>query len=623
MIIPMKKATLICLREDREKALLALQRCGEFMPVAEGTGEPAGAGDAVSREDALLGRLKPYREKKGLFSQRPVVEEAAFETEDMEAQALEKRAEELVTEQQTVTSQLQAARDRLELLTPWLRLTAAAQELTSTAFTDIFIGYVPAQQQEAVSQAVSRAGGALTLLDEGRDGVAAYALCAVGDTAEVEKALKLSGFVPSSLPFAGGTAKEAEAVQRNTIAQLDERLEMLSLQLEDIGRKGDVLELLSDRRRAEQQREEAPCTVTDMTVYWQGWVRGDRTDRLQKALDRAIKDRYSLLLCDPKPDEEQPSVTQNNRFVTPFETITDMFSRPTAGHLDPNPVMSVWYWLIFGMMVGDVGYGVLMLIGLFLFKKLKKPQGEMAKLVDIMLYAAVPTVFFGVMYGSYFGAAWFPPVFASPLDDPITMLAAALIVGVLHIFSGMIIKMVEDFRAGHPWDAIFDQLTWIVIITGCGLLFLGGGFVMIGGGMAVFGALVVLLSGGRKAKGFGKITGGLLGLYSITGFLSDILSYSRILALALSSGVIGMVMNLLADMVRGGGFNPIMFLLSLIVYFIGHAFNIAMSLLSAYVHDSRLQYIEFFGKFYEGGGQSFKPLTRNMRYVDVRSADDA
>lgn len=618
----MKKATLICLQEDRDKALLALQRCGEFMPVAEGTGEPAGAGESVSREDALLGKLRPYREKKGFFSQRPVVEEAVFEQEDAEAQELESRAEELIARRQDAEAKLQAARDRRERLAPWSRLTAAAEEMTGTAFTDLFVGYVPAQQKDALSQAVSQAGGVLTTLDEGADGVAAYALCAVEDGPAVEEALKLGGFSPASLPFASGTVQQAVKAEDHAVEELKNTICELSEQLVDVGCKSDALELLSDRRRAEQQREDAPCTQTDMTVYWQGWVREDRTDTLRKALDHMIKGRYSLLICDPEPDEAQPSVTQNNRFVTPFETITDMFSRPTAGHLDPNPVMSVWYWIIFGMMVGDVGYGVLMLVGLFLFKKLKHPRGEMAKLVDVMLYASVPTVFFGVLYGSYFGAEWFPPLFASPLNDPISMLVASLVVGALHIFSGMIVKMAEDFRAGHPWDAIFDQLTWIVIITGCGLMFLGGTFTMIGGGMAAFGALVILLTGGRKAKGFGKITGGLLGLYSITGFLSDILSYSRILALALSSGVVGMVMNLLAGMVRGEGFNPIMFLLSLIVYFIGHAFNIAMSLLSAYVHDSRLQYIEFFGKFYEGGGQPFKPLTRDMKYVDVRCADD-
>lgn len=178
----------------------------------------------------------------------------------------------------------------------------------------------------------------------------------------------------------------------------------------------------------------------------------------------------------------------------------------------------------------------------------------------------------------------------------------------------MAVKMYADIRAGHVWDAIFDQLSWMVLITGAALLFLPATST-VGMVMAIAGAVTILLTAGRKKPGvFGKITGGLLGLYNITGYASDILSYSRILALSLATGVVGMVMNLLAGMLQG---SIIGFVFSLLVYIVGHAFNLAMGLLSAYVHDSRLQYIEFFGKFYEGGGYAFKPLSVDTKYVDV------
>ncbi len=178
----------------------------------------------------------------------------------------------------------------------------------------------------------------------------------------------------------------------------------------------------------------------------------------------------------------------------------------------------------------------------------------------------------------------------------------------------MTIEIVEKVRSGHLLDAIFDQVSWMVLITGLGFLFLPA-LKTAGMVMAIGGAAVVLLTAGRdKPNIVGKITGGLLGLYDISSYMSDILSYSRILALSLATGVIGMVMNLLAGMVSG---SIIGFVFAILIYLVGHSFNLAMSLLSAYVHDSRLQYIEFFNKFYEGGGYAFKPLSVQSKHIDV------
>jgi V/A-type H+-transporting ATPase subunit I len=195
------------------------------------------------------------------------------------------------------------------------------------------------------------------------------------------------------------------------------------------------------------------------------------------------------------------------------------------------------------------------------------------------------------------------------------MLIFTMIVGVLHMFSGMGIKIAEQVKAGHWLDAVFDQVSWMVLIIGLGLLFMPA-LATIGKIMAILGAMVILLTAGRDRPNiFGKITGGLLGLYDISSYLSDILSYSRILALSLATGVIGMVMNLLAHMVA---VNPIGWIAAIFIYLIGHVFNLAMSLLSAYVHDSRLQYIEFFNRFYQGGGIPFKPLSIQSKYVNVK-----
>ena len=381
-------------------------------------------------------------------------------------------------------------------------------------------------------------------------------------------------------------------------------------------RKTD-LEILRDQQEAKEAREDAPFGETVETVFLEGWVRSDRTSRVEKAVAR-VTDCYELSFRDPEEGETPPTVTQNNRFISQFETITDMFSRPSNGEMDPNPVMGPWYWLIFGLMMGDAGYGLMMLVGIWGFKKLMKPRGDMAKLVNVLFYSSFTTIFWGIIFGSYFGETWHPILFA-PLDNPMGMLVFCMIIGVLHIFTGMIMKMVEDAKAGHFWDGVFDQLSWMILITGLGLLFLEPTRT-VGMVLAIAGAAIILLTAGRAKKGIvGKVVGGFGGLYNITGYMSDILSYSRILALSLATGVVGMVMNLLAGMIQG---SVIGFIFSLLIYAVGHVFNLAMGLLSAYVHDSRLQYIEFFNKFYEGGGYAFRPLKVDPRYVEVVDQND-
>ena len=167
-----------------------------------------------------------------------------------------------------------------------------------------------------------------------------------------------------------------------------------------------------------------------------------------------------------------------------------MFSRPQNGELDPNPVMAPWYWIIFGLMMGDAGYGLMMLAGLWAFKKLKKPRGDMAKLVNVLFFSSFTTIFWGIVFGSYFGATWHPLLFA-PLDNPMGMLIFCMIIGVLHIFSGMAMKMAAQIKAGHFLDAVFDEVSWMMLIAGLGLLFLPQTRT-VGAVLAILGAAIVL-----------------------------------------------------------------------------------------------------------------------------------
>lgn len=613
MIVPMKKAAILCLKEEREALLLSLQQCGEFMPFAADSQAPPPETEAAARQqqmETLLAQLKPYREKRGLFAARPEVDTDEFLRRQDEALALRDQMEAALGRRATTETELAACRAEMAALKPWLPLDIPAERVRRTAYTALVPGFVPTRLAAAAQRRVRDAGGELQLLDDADADTAAVLVAAAEEDQSLLAIAQEEGFSETTLPITSGRTGERfdalaarEAELRSALAEQEEALRTLAAD-------ADKAELLLEQARAAAEREAAPVSETLETVYLEGWARTDRTDRLRQAVER-VTDAYVLELSDPGPEDDPPVATQNNRFVRQFETITDMFSTPSRDDVDPNPVMAPWYWLIFGMMMGDVGYGAVLVLGTLLFKKLAKPKGDFLKLINIFFYSGFTTMLCGILFGSYFGVEFHPII--SPLNQPLPMLILTLGIGVLHIFSGMILHMVRDIREGRVWDAVFDQLSWMVLIVGLVLLFV---FPPLGIPLSILGAGTILLTAGRHKKGIGKVTGGLLGLYNITSFLSDILSYSRIFALCLSSGVVAMVMNMLAGMVQGSVWT---FPFSLLIYLIGHVFNLAMSLLSAYVHDSRLQYIEFFNKFYEGGGKPFRPLALRTQSIDLVS----
>ncbi len=616
MIVPMKKAVLFALKQDREALLLSLQRSGEFMiiPVEESTqlSQKDQAEMNALKAENTLGFATRYQGKRSFLAPNPEIPYEKFIQTNEDATELARQLEQLeeqISAAGTEIGSLEAQRDQLA---PWVTLEIPLHKLGATRSVRFHTGYIGLGNADAVKDSLQQAGAEVEILGTGAEGRLLFLACHYSDEEAVMEAAKAAGFAESTPPRFEGLAADAYALCEHKLEEAQALQKDLIQQVADLADRREELEILCDQLKAQCERLSAPATETEATFCLHGWVRSDRMDKVKKAVEQ-VTEAYDLAFSDPTEEDDPPTVTKNNRFVTQFETITDMFSRPKPSEgLDPNPVMAPWYWIIFGLMMGDAGYGLIMAILLYVFLKVKKPKGEFGKLVRVMWYSSITTMIWGVVFGSYFGETWHPLLFA-PLDNPVGMLVFCLILGVLHIFSGMILKMYHDIKNGHFWDAIFDQLSWIILITGLGFLFLPQ-LAKAGQVMAAIGALTILFTAGRNKKGFGKITGGLGGLYNITGYMSDILSYSRILALSLATGVIGMVMNLLAGMIQG---SVIGFVLSLAIYFVGHAFNIVMGLLSAYVHDSRLQYIEFFGKCYEGGGKPFKPLSVATKHVDV------
>lgn len=617
MITPMKYITVLCMKEDREKVLTELQKCGEVMLCTpeDGDARPLAAEQDVAGLEKLIRDLKPYEQTKGLFNVLPEVDFPDFEQISPEKEAEVREIQQLTESIAANQEAVQAKKALQKELLPWQALKIPVNEIGETSYTVSVLGEIPLRNLEKCEAAAIENGAGIEIISQ--DKSRAYAVLFYMKD-ELIPELYAAGFEKVTLPAITGTVQEAVASLESELESLGRQIEEYKQRLSDLA-DSIAPKLLYEKYRAENEKNTAPIGETQMAAYVEGWVPENKTEAVEAAIRSAVK-IYDISYRDPLPEELPPTVLQNSRAVRQFEGITDMFTAPKYGEIDPNPIMAPWYWLLFGFMMGDAGYGLLMAVAVLVLKKLMKPRGGTEQLMNVILYSSVTTILCGILFGSYFGETWHPLLF-NPLEEPVNMLIFSLVIGVFHILTGMGTKAYMNIKAGHFWSAVFDQFSWMLIIIGACLLFLPQTQI-VGAVMAVTGAAIVLLTAGREKKGvFGKITGGLVGLYGVTNYMSDILSYSRILALGLATSVVGFVMNMLAGMVRGL-IPPVGLLFALLIYVVGHMFNLALSLLSAYVHDCRLQYIEFYGKFYDGGGKVFKPFSIQTKYIQLKEQDN-
>ena len=295
---------------------------------------------------------------------------------------------------------------------------------------------------------------------------------------------------------------------------------------------------------------------------------------------------------------------------------------PAYDGVDPNPIMAPFFIFFFGMMMADMGYGLAMIVGSLLFLKKKRPANR--SFMEMIFWCGIMTFIFGALTGGFLGdfipqlcrlidpASTFAlPALFDPLNDTMAIMVGSLVLGAIQVFTGMAVSVVEKCRNGHFPDALFDEITWWIILAGGAMALLDVGSV---GGVPVvlcIGGVMLLYGAGRGKKGFGKVTGVVAAVYNgVTGFFSDILSYVRLMALMLSGAVLAQVFNLLGATTG----NLVTFI---IISLVGNTLNLALNLLGCYVHDMRLQFLEFFGRFYKDGVKAFRPLCMRSNYVEI------
>lgn len=620
MIVKMKKAKLIFLNEDKDKVLSLLQLNSLMMLDTPHFSNNYTDANKIKVSKAIT-ILEKYLKKLSIGNNDIVSSDNFFKIDSNTFKIVDNilnKNDELEKLEENLKHYEKLALE----LNPYKEFNIPFSSLINRPYLKIFIGKISTEKEEAFIGQIQSLNLSYEIVNHVDD--LTYFVVGVlkEDEIKLKEVMDLSQFNLDEIPNLSKSSLDVLNEYNNKINKLNEEiLGLTNYFKEEVNSIGQI-KLLYDQLLNLENKENIVPKETKDTIYFEGWIRSDQEKTLEKLLKKH-KVKYELDLREPLEDELVPTALKNNKFVKPFENITNEFSVPNYKELDPNPIMSFWYWIIFGIMMGDVGYGLIMLFLFGFLLKFGKLKGTMKDLVNVFMYSGITATIAGLFFGSFLGFDLYPPVI-DIINDPIPMLIISIAIGILHLITALIMKLILSIKQKDVLTGLSDAVSWISILIGISLVAIAmvlpdkqiGNILNISGlVLVIIGALLILFLNGRNEKKiFGKVMSGLGGLYGSTSYLSDILSYSRILALALSSGVIAMTFNILGDLVWNS--IPVLgILLGLVVYIIGHVFNFVMGLLSAYVHTGRLQYLEFYGKFFEGGGYLYEPFQLKLKYL--------
>lgn len=522
---------------------------------------------------------------------------------------------------------------RQDTLAPWLDMPLS-ESFTGTQTTASFIGTLSGQHDGlSVSKLLSEitdAPAVIDIISSRKEMTYLVVTCHRDDEKAMDAALKDLSFgkIPASSNI---TPKEDCEKISEEILKTEEQIKQYSEKIASYDGKQKDIEFFIDLMQMSFDKYAAieRLATTERTIIISGFI----PEKYVKGLLKEFEEKYTVAItvCDAEESDDVPVLLENGGFSSPVEGITEMYALPANRDIDPNPVMAFFYYFFFGMMLSDAGYGLIMVIVTTLVLAKTTVEGTLRRSLKMFQYCGISTLFWGAMFGSWFGdlpqviaksyfnktisttALWFEPI-----NDPVKLLLFCFLFGLIHLFTGLAVNLHILWKEGKRFDALCEVIP--IYITIIGICPLGASILTdvpsalteIGGYIALAGVVLIILTAGRSSKNvFMRFFGGIYGLYNTaTGYLGDILSYSRLLALGLATGSIASVINLLATMPSNILLKTLMLIF---VGIVGHTLNLLINLLGAYVHTDRLQFVEMFSKFYEGGGRAFSPLKSNTK----------
>ena len=605
----------------------ALETLEEYAPDAEG-------GLLKSLEGAKDMDLAQYNAMSG---QCPEFIKTANRIQALSKQIAEDRA------------QIPKDETRIEALVPWMNFDLPL-DFQGTKETAAFVGTLPNRVElsqlltELGKLAPDAEGLDASVISAADEQTCVFVVCLKKDAEAVETALKQMNFAKAQLSNMI-PQKQAEALKEE-IRKANEDIEACKKEIAALASERENLRFAADyyRMRADKYMVLNGLEQSKKAFFINGFVPRRYAEELEKKLTQSYD--AVVEISEPEETDEVPVVLSNGPLTDPMETVVESYSLPGKGEIDPSKIMACFYYVFFGMMLSDAGYGLLLVLGTgYVLLKVKNLQPGMKKMMKLFFYSGISTVVWGVLFGSFFGDAVnviattffnrpdiaFRPLWFEPVSEPMRLLVFAFALGIIHLFTGLFIKMYQLLKAGQVMDAVYDVVFWVLLVGGgivylltmpmiTGMLSLSFTLPAAVGTasavLAVIGLIGIVLTGGRESKNwFKRLLKGAYSAYGVTSYLSDILSYSRLLALGLATGVIAQVFNKMGSMLGATWYGLLIFV---VVFLIGHVLNLGINVLGAYVHTNRLQFVEFFGKFYEGGGKKFEPFTENTKYYKVK-----
>ena len=596
-------------------------------------------------------------QKKGLLSSmkgREPLSRQQYEALSEQTQDILKVAYDIISYQKAIDTNEAGKvkyQAQLDAVRPWLNLDVP-MNFSGTVSTAAFIGKFPDKRSStdiskalaAVIPDVEDIDVEIIYADENQTCV--FVLTGRKNADAVSDALRRIGFEYPSYQSPVVPKKREKEIKKH-LSNRDGRILEAQQNIKALADYAPKLAFLEDYfvMKAERYAAFDELSTSNNTFVMSGFIPAEDAPALRQYLEEHVDAEVEL---EDSDTADTPVKLRNNAFAEPTESVLASYSYPDRHEADPTSIMAIFYYIFFGIMFSDAGYGLVMAIACgIVLKKFRNMEQGLRRSVKMFFWCGVSTTFWGLLFGSFFGDAvavicstffgtapppipgLVEPIWFNPVTNPMQMLMFSFLLGIIHLFAGLGIMAYNDIRHKQYSAVIYDVVSWYLLVGGAILALLSmpmmgniAGFLLppvygtVGGILAGIGAAIILFFAGRASRNpVKRLLKGAYGLYGATGYLSDILSYSRLLALGLATGVIAQVFNQIGSMMGSGVIGAIIFTL---IFVIGHGLNIGINALGAYVHTNRLQFVEFFGKFYQGGGREFKPFKINTKHYTVK-----
>lgn len=609
----------------QEEGLIQLERTDlEEVDLRSSTTEISQIDHQLYRLSHALGYLSHWDDKgfvKKLFAQKPQIQrQKRREVLHSDYLPTLEKIEKIETEKNDLLSEIKFLEKEEEHLHPFEDLEVPITSLQPTDSTEILLGRLPLSELEAFDKMVGQEPLCYKVIDRGKRDVYLMLIYLRSEKDLLEQAYKEFDFIPffftdSVMEFVEVQARVADVIlkirqgiekRRRGLEVLEEKAKRLSVRREELMSIHDVL--LNEREKISSSNL---LGETDRVFYLEGWARSSDIQKIKSKL-KPLEDLIEIQSRPPLLEDEPPVILKNPRLAQPFEIITKLYGLPLRGSLDPTLWLAPFFFLFVGLCVSEAGYGLLVALLSFVFIKFAKPKGGFLLFLKLLSLLGVSTVVLGTLVGGWFGFPLRKLMILDPLQDPLSFLVLSLILGFIQVWFGTLLNMIDGIRNRNTLQSIAVQGGWLLLLPSLVLYLLTKNSLW--GILTLVGASGVVFFSSPSRNPLTRFFGGLYSLYNISRYLADVLSYSRLLALGLATSVIAMVVNTLCQ--TAIEIPWLGWVLAAVIFIGGHLFNLGISFLGGFVHSMRLQFVEFFSKFFKSGGRPFKPFSLESKYIE-------